>query len=323
MPDPNPTPFVKVRSMSVSYGEGGLLGRKRFAAVSRVTFDIQKNSCFALVGESGSGKTTVAKALLSLARIDSGSATIGDFRLPGLKGKRLMQFRDEVQAVFQDPYLSLNPRLTVRRQIEEPLIIRGIPTTQRIQRLDQVLQQVRLDTACLNKRPAQLSGGQRQRVCIARSLMPSPGLLIADEPVSALDLSVQGQVIDLLNDLKAQCNLTLLFVSHDVELVQFMADTVGVMYAGRMVELGPANLVLRNPLHPYTQALLAATPGALAATGLEAGAPPPLNKSGIGCPFQPHCGLSDMKCEFQEAPLIMVNPEHRVACYKTAGVAYR
>lgn len=316
-------PYVKVRSLSVSYGQSGITGKKRVTAVRRVTFDVKANSCFALVGESGSGKTTVARALLNLARIDAGTVQIGQFKLPGLPRRAVKAYRREVQAVFQDPYLALNPRHNVARIIEEPLIIHGIPSARRKERVRQVLNQVRLAPDCLARRPGQLSGGQRQRVCIARSLVLEPGLLIADEPVSALDLSVQGQVVDLLNDLRRESGLTLLFVSHDVELVQFMADTVGVMYAGRLVELGPADNVLSSPMHPYTRSLLASTPGKLLATGLKAGVPAAAQPGAIGCPFREQCEMADMKCEFEEAPLIMVDPDHRVACFKTAGGPYR
>jgi oligopeptide/dipeptide ABC transporter ATP-binding protein len=309
--------YVKVRGLSVSYLRASALRRERFRAVDRVSFDVAHNECFALVGESGSGKSTIARALLGLAQIDSGTATIGTFELPGLPGRRRAEFRREVQVVFQDPYLALNPRLSVGHIIEEPLVIHGVPRPERAERVADVVRRVSLDEAMLTKRPHQLSGGQRQRVCIARALILRPRLLIADEPVSALDLSVQASIIDLLSELKEETGLTLLFVSHDMELVQFIADRVGVLYAGRMVETGPAAEVMANPCHPYTRSLLAAVPSRLAASDLaDADAVPRMPPVAQGCPYQDNCHMVDMKCRFEAPPLVMVNADHRVACPK-------
>jgi len=226
-------------------------------------------------------------------------------------------FRREVQVVFQDPYLSLNPRLSVGTLIEEPLVIQGVSRKQRKQRVAGMLEKVRLDPEFLTARPSQLSGGQRQRVCIARSLIVEPRFLISDEPVSALDLSVQAQIIDLLSDLKEQFGLTMLFVSHDLELVQFLADEVGVMYCGRLVETGTPSQLFDNPVHPYTRSLLAAVPNRLANEGaLQSDLGIRNAASDVGCPYRLNCDLADMKCQYETPPLIMVNPDHRVACYK-------
>ena len=268
--------YVKVRGLSVSYLRARALRRERFQAVRKVSFEIRHNECFALVGESGSGKSTVARALLGLAKIDEGSARVGPFTVPGLSARQWREFRREVQVVFQDPYLSLNPRLSVGTLIEEPLVIHGVSREERRERVADVVRRVRLEPELLDSRPAQLSGGQRQRVCIARALVLRPRLLIADEPVSALDLSVQASIIDLLAELKEQTGLTLLFISHDMELVQFIADRVGVLYGGRLVEVGHANEVMESPMHPYTRSLLAAVPGRLATVSEpdEAALPP-------------------------------------------------
>jgi oligopeptide transport system ATP-binding protein len=310
--------YVKVRGLSVSYLRGSSLRKERFQALRKVSFEMAHNECFALVGESGSGKSTVARALLGLAKIDEGSGRIGSFTLPGLTKRQWREFRREVQVVFQDPYLSLNPRLSVGALIEEPLIIHGIPRAERKQRVVDVVRRVRLEPELLPGRPSQLSGGQRQRVCIARALVLRPRLLIADEPVSALDLSVQASIIDLLAELKEETGLTLLFISHDLELVQFIADRIGVLYGGRLVEVGSATEVMDNPLHPYTKSLLAAVPGRLSHTAGQAPAslPPREAPSLSGCPYGPNCSLTDMKCQYSGPPLVMATPTHRVACYK-------
>lgn len=310
--------YVKVRGLSVSYLRAGLLRKERFHALNKVSFEIEHNECFALVGESGSGKSTVARALLGLARIDHGTARVGSFALPGLSTRQWKEFRREVQVVFQDPFLSLNPRLSVRTLIEEPLVIHGVKRAEREERVADVVDRVRLDADLLASRPAQLSGGQRQRVCIARALVLRPRLLIADEPVSALDLSVQASIIDLLAELKEETGLTMLFISHDLELVQFLADRIGVLYAGRLIELGTTSEIMENPLHPYTKSLLAAVPGRLASEARRqpTETPPRSAPSESGCPYGANCSLTDMKCQYTGPPLVMATPTHRVACYK-------
>ena len=310
--------YVKVRGLSVSYLRAGTLRKDRFQALTKVSFEIEHNECFALVGESGSGKSTVARALLGLTRIDEGTARIGSFTVPGLDARQWREFRREVQVVFQDPYLSLNPRLSVGTLIEEPLIIHGVARAERRERVADVVRRVRLEPELLAGRPAQLSGGQRQRVCITRALVLRPRLLIADEPVSALDLSVQASIIDLLAELKEETGLTLLFISHDLELVQFIADRIGVLYGGRLIEVGSAAEVMEDPLHPYTKSLLAAVPGRLTSAVSQAPSalPPRSAPSNTGCPYGTNCSLTDMKCQYSGPPLVMATPTHRVACYK-------
>jgi oligopeptide/dipeptide ABC transporter ATP-binding protein len=310
---------VRVRSLSVGYPRNGAWG-ERVLAVRKISFDIAAGSCFALVGESGSGKSTVVRALLGLLGIASGTVQIGDFSLPDLPRARRAAFRREVQAVFQDPFLSLNPRLSVGTLIEEPLVIHGFPKRERRRRVEEMLERVRLSSDLLRARPSQLSGGQRQRVCIARALILGPRFLLADEPVSSLDLTVQAQIIDLLRELRQQLGLTMLFVSHDLELVQFLADDVGVLYGGRLLEVGPAQELFEQPGHPYTRALLAAVP-----SRLEPGLPDaagrgsagqPASMATPGCPYLPNCAMADMRCELDLAPLIMLSPTHRAACFK-------
>ena len=288
--------YVQVRGLTVSYLRGGTFLKERFQALKGVSFDINKEECFALVGESGSGKSTAARALLGLADIDAGKAIIGDFKLPGLSRRRMKDFRKEVQVVFQDPYLSLNPRLSVETLIAEPLAIHGVPRRERRDRVADVLKKVRLEGNHLSRRPSELSGGQRQRVCIARSLILGPRFLIADEPVSALDLSVQAQIIDLLAELRELEGLTMLFISHDMELVRFVTDRVAVMYAGRIVETGPVHELFNAPAHPYTQSLLEAIPSGLAADSLSGTTMGERNSpSDLGCPYQMNCPEADMK----------------------------
>jgi len=317
------SPYLRVRSLSVSYPVGGSLSRRRFTAVERVSFAVEEGTCYALVGESGSGKSTVAGAVLGLNPIDSGSITLGSFTLPGLKRNEKLAFRKAVQAIFQDPYLSLNPRHSVGQLIAEPLVIHNVKPAERDLRISQVLDRVSLDREVLSRRPSQLSGGQRQRVCIARSLVLRPRLLIADEPVSALDLSVQARIIDLLSDLKEKDGLTLLFVSHDMELVQFIADRVGVMHRGRLVETGTSAELFSNPLHPYTRSLLDAVPANFSMTEPVEPSGPAEEGAGPGCHYCLNCADADMKCRYEPVPLIMVNPDHKVACYKFGGRDYR
>ncbi len=288
---------AKIDNITISYLAGRGLGKGRNIAVKDVSFSIQKERCLALVGESGSGKSTIAKGILGLTSLDSGSIEVEGFRRPGLARNQEKAFRKAVQVVFQDPYLSLNPRLSVGHLIEEPLIIHSVPKKERKERVERVVEQVRLEVNLLPSRPSALSGGQRQRVCIARALVLEPKFLIADEPVSSLDLSVQGQIVDLLGELKREHGLTMLFVSHDIELVQFLADDVAVLYAGQLMEEGPAADLLASPRHPYTRALLDAVPTRLDSVTLAQGEPAVRHLPGaFGCPYHPSCPHADERC---------------------------
>lgn len=314
-----PVEYVRVRGMNVSYRRNAFPGSPRVPAVRDVSFQINKGECFALVGESGSGKSTIAKALLGLVPMDSGMVRIGRYTFPPLPRRDRKPFRREVQVVFQDPFLALNPRLSVSTLIEEPLAIHGVPRKERPAAVQRVLERVRLDPDCLSRRPSQLSGGQRQRVCIARSLILRPTFLIADEPVSSLDLSVQASIIDLLIDLKEKEGLTLLLVSHDMDLVRFVADRVGVLYAGRLVEIGRPDELFAYPLHPYTASLLQSVPSRLFASANPLPEqtrlhrlPPALE----GCPYRPNCEIADMNCRYRFPPLVTVSPTHSGACSK-------
>ena len=244
-------------------GEVGLAGEVR--AVDDVSFHVAAGECLGLVGESGCGKTTTAKLLLRSVTPDSGEIVYNDRGHPrdvlSLKGQDLFAYRRKVQFVFQDPFSSLNPRMTVHDIISEPLVIHGVgDEEERFARVKELMTLVGLDVRFLRRYPHSFSGGQRQRIGIARALALGPELLICDEPVSALDVSVQAQVLNLLLDLKAALNLTYLFISHNLAVVHYLAERIAVMCAGRIVEVAPFDELFRNPVHPYTKALLAAVP---------------------------------------------------------------
>jgi peptide/nickel transport system ATP-binding protein len=265
LPAPSNELAVEIRDLVVRYPlRSNLWGRTTawFTAVDGVSLDIAKGETLGLVGESGCGKSTLGRAVLRLITPSSGSIRAGGQELTHLKGPELAAFRRDVQLVFQDPYSALNPRLTIGEAIEEPLLVhhRGDRAARR-ERLRRLLDQVGLSAEAAARYPHAFSGGQRQRIVIARALALDPTVLVCDESVSALDVSVQAQVLNLLNDLRRELGLTLLFISHDLSVVRYMSDRIAVMQAGRIVELGEAESVYQHPQHPYTQALLEAIPG--------------------------------------------------------------
>jgi len=230
-------------------------------AVDDVSFSIEAGETFGLVGESGSGKTTTGRCVLRLVEPTSGSVRFRDEDVLGFSTSRMREARRHMQIVFQDPYSSLNPRMRARQIVEEPLIIHGLgDRTARAERVRQLFGLVGLDAAHLNRFPHEFSGGQRQRIGLARALALNPSFLVLDEPVSALDVSVQAQVVNLLMDLQQQLMLTYLFIAHDLRLVEHICSRVAVMYLGKIVEMGPTSSLFAEPQHPYTQALLSAIP---------------------------------------------------------------
>jgi len=263
-------PLLSVKQLSKSFQirKGNYFSKQEartVVAVEDVSFDIGRGECLGLVGESGCGKTTAAKLIMRALSADSGSVVFNDHGTPvdvlALKGGALKDFRTKIQFIFQDPFGALNPRMTVFEIITEPLVIHNVGTPEsRAETVRELMRLVGLDPRFLNRYPHSFSGGQRQRIGIARALALKPDLLICDEPVSALDVSIQAQILNLLKDLKSALGLTYLFISHNLAVVDYIADRIAVMCAGRLVELAPRAELFRNPVHPYTQALLAAVP---------------------------------------------------------------
>jgi oligopeptide transport system ATP-binding protein len=256
-------PLLEVRHLVKEFGrKGGLLRKGRVVrAVNDVSFTIDEGETFGLVGESGSGKTTTGRCILRLIEPTAGEVRFNGEDVLAFSRSRMRAARREMQIVFQDPYSSLNPRMRVGKIVEEPLIIHRIGNNaERQARVAELFQLVGLDPEQLSRYPHQFSGGQRQRIGLARALALNPSLVIADEPVSALDVSVQAQVVNLLMDLQQRLKLTYLFIAHDLRLVQHICNRVAVMYLGRIVEMGPTERLFAAPAHPYTRALLSAIP---------------------------------------------------------------
>ena len=310
-------PLLSVRDLSKTYTsrKTGLLGSNRATpvrALDRVSFDIRRGECLGLVGESGCGKTTVSRILMRVIEPDSGEATYhesgGSFPMLELEGDDLAAFRRKAQYVFQDPVSSLNPRMTVFDIISEPLVIHGIgDRAERAAIVQELMGHVGLDPRFLSRYPHSFSGGQRQRIGIARALALNPELIICDEPVSALDVSVQAQVLNLLKDLQSELGLTYLFISHNLAVVDYMADRIAVMCAGRLVEVAPRERLFENPAHPYTQALLAAVPRADPSAPLDLGALMEGRVSNPGDWPEPFTDRPDL-----ELDLVEIAPEHSV-----------
>jgi peptide/nickel transport system ATP-binding protein len=257
--------LVKVKNLIVSFPvKKNLWGTaiKTFNAVDNVSFEIYRGETLGLVGESGCGKTTLGRSLLRLVEPSGGSIFVSNNDITALDNRSIQKFRKDVQLVFQDPFAALNPRLTIGDALEEPLALQQsyVKGWERRERVSQLLQLVQLPAAAAHRYPHQFSGGQRQRIVIARALAPDPLFLVCDESVSALDVSVQAQVLNLLNDLKKELGLTLLFISHDLNVVRYMSDRLMVMKAGKIVENGPAADIFLHPKHNYTKELLAAIP---------------------------------------------------------------
>jgi ABC-type oligopeptide transport system ATPase subunit len=256
-------PLLEVGHLVKTFGRGGGILRAGpvVRAVDDVSFEIEEGETFGLVGESGSGKTTTGRCILRLIEPTSGEVRFKGEDVLRFSRARLREARRDMQIVFQDPYSSLNPRMRVGAIVEEPLIIHGIGAkAQRRERVAQLFEIVGLDAAQITRYPHQFSGGQRQRIGLARALALNPSLVIADEPVSALDVSVQAQVVNLLMDLQKNLKLTYLFIAHDLRLVRHICSRVAVMYLGRIVEMGPTERLFEAPAHPYTRALLSAIP---------------------------------------------------------------
>ncbi len=302
-------------------GTGFLGSRTRWLqALDRVDLRVREGEVLGLVGESGCGKSTLGRCALRLIEPSSGRIRFAGRDITELDKKALRQLRSQMQIVFQDPVTSLNPRLTVGSMLAEPLIInQRASRAQAARQVAELLEQVGLRPEHARRYPHQFSGGQRQRIGIARALALRPRLVVADEPVSALDVSVQAQVLNLLLDLKDRFRLTYLFVAHDLAVVRHLSDRVAVMYLGRIMEVAPAGELGRPPLHPYTEALLAAAPvpdpgRPLTVPALKGDLPSPLDPP-PGCRFHTRCPEAREKCRSQTPPLKRLGPEHLCACH--------
>ncbi len=292
------------------------LPKRKLTAVSDVSFEIEENTVYALVGESGSGKSTIGKMIVGLLPPSEGTVEIEGVNLATeTDADTIERVRSDIQMIFQDPYASLNPRWKVGDIIEEPAVANGDDTDGLAEKL---LEQVGLSASDVRKFPHEFSGGQRQRICVARALASEPNLIVCDEPTSALDVSVQAQVLNLMSDLKDSFGLTYLFISHDLTVIQHMADRIGVLYLGRLVEeAAPADL-FGVPQHPYTQMLLEAAPRmdgfGREVEPPEGEIPDPINPP-TGCAFHPRCPLAIDRCS-KERPQLEVKSNARVACFR-------
>ncbi|QQE73111.1 dipeptide ABC transporter ATP-binding protein [Brevibacillus composti] len=301
---------------------GGVFGKEIgvVKAVDDVSFTVKRGETFGLVGESGCGKSTTGRSLLRLIEPTEGEVIFDGVAITALKAEEMRRMRRDMQIVFQDPFASLNPRHTVEKILEEPLIVHGLGNeAQRKQKVREMLEVVGLSSYHATRYPHQFSGGQRQRIGIARALMLHPKLIVADEPVSALDVSIQSQVLNLMQDLQKSLGLTYLFIAHDLSVVRHISDRIGVMYLGRLVELTDSRTLYENPLHPYTRALLSAVPSpdpdaARERIILQGDVPSPANPPS-GCTFHTRCPHVTEECRTARPPFKEARPGQFVACH--------
>jgi len=325
MADAGRSPLLKVDNLTVRFPvkRGGMFGGKAYLyAVDDISFEIKRGETLAIVGESGSGKTTAALACARLVPAHTGSVVLDGDDFLAANDAELRRARAKVQFIFQDPYSSLNPRLRAEKIVREPLdSLDTIPPTQRDEVVQKLFKAVGLRPEQMRLFPHQFSGGQRQRIGIARALATQPALVICDEPVSALDVAVQAQILNLLRDLQGEFGLTYLFISHDLGVVQHMCDTIAVMYMGKIVEHAPRIELFNDPKHPYTKALLSAVPSVDKARReaqkriLIPGDPPDPIDPPKGCRFANRCPIAEAQCTETEPPLEEKASGHRVACH--------
>jgi peptide/nickel transport system ATP-binding protein len=318
MLQPSPAePLLKVENLVVEYVVGG----KTVHAVSSVSLDIARGETLGLVGESGCGKSTLGRAVLQLRQARSGKVLFDGKDLTAMRGDALRKMRQRVQLIFQDPIASLNPRRRVGDIVAEPLVISGVKDPEkRRQMVSDVLAAVGLDPALVMGRlPHEFSGGQCQRICIARALVLNPDFIICDEPVSALDVSIRAQILNLLEEMKTRYGLTLLFIAHDLAVVKAVSDRVAVMYLGRLCEVGPSEQLFATPAHPYTALLIEAIPvpdpDMRPAEAVAVGEPPSPIAPPSGCRFRTRCPRADARCAAEMPELRAVAPGQYAACH--------
>jgi peptide/nickel transport system ATP-binding protein len=305
--------LLQLNNLEVRYGSR--------VALHGLTLNVDAGETLGLLGESGSGKSTLGRTALRLQPSARGDIMFDGTNITGLSGTALAPFRRRMQMVFQDPMAALNARQTIGTLLEKPLAVQGFPASERGPIIADALDRVGLPRAILGRHPHTLSGGQRQRVVIARALSLGPDLLVCDEPVSALDVSVQAQILNLLVDLKQQKRLTYLFISHDLAVVRYIADRVAVIYQGRIIEIAPHALIWARPLHPYTQHLLSAqTPRRAAVAATEPAPAAAAAAAPKGCPYRLHCPLALAQCAVEVPKLRDMGDGHHAACH-AAGVA--
>jgi len=315
-------PLLEARGLGKTFplATAWLAKKQSLKAVTDVSFQLPAGETLGLLGESGCGKSTLGRMLLALLKPSAGEVWFGGENLFAMPRERLRQLRQEMQIVFQDPYSSLNPRMTIRQIIEEPYLIHGLGS--KAERRDwclELLHDVGLPPEARHRYPHEFSGGQRQRLGIARALALKPQLIVADEPVSALDVSVQAQILNLFNELKKKLALTYVFISHDLSVISHVSDRIAVMYLGRLVEMAPRQRFSQGRLHPYTEALLEAVPIADPShpnpvPRLHGDPPSPLQIP-PGCPFHPRCPEVETVCRNVVPEFRLVGPEHWVSCH--------
>lgn len=285
-------------------------GREVIRAVDSVSFDLQSGSTLGIVGESGSGKSTLARCILFLEKPDSGTVFFKDRDLMNIKKDELRSLRRDMQIIFQDPYSSLNPRKKVFETLSEPLLFHRIADRGNVKdRVIEILMDVGLNEDFIDKYPHEMSGGQRQRIAIGRALTTNPSLIVADEPVSSLDVSIQAQIVNLFIDIKEKKGISMLFVSHDLNIVRFISDDIIVMYKGMVVEAGKKHEVFYNPLHPYTKMLIDSIKGDFLKREVDYNV-----ELFEGCPYYPRCIVRKDRCK-KDTPVLTGDRDHRVMCF--------
>lgn len=315
--------LLEIKNLNVTYQtKKGLIGKiQTVHAVNNVSLDIQKGEILAIAGESGCGKSTLAKAIMKLVRSDSGEILLNGENVLNLKhNKDLKKFYQKVQMIFQNPYSSLNPKMKIGEILKEPLIINTNLKKEEITKIvEEKIKKVGLDKSALNLYPHEFSGGQRQRIAIARSLILNPEFIIADEPVSALDVSIQAQIINLLKQLKEDFNLTFLFISHDLSVIKYLSDRIAIMYLGEVVEIGRTEEIFKNPKHPYTKALLSSVPelnpqDEKERIHLQGELPSPENLP-TGCKFHTRCPYVMEICKTSTPQVKDFSDTHNCNCF--------